>query len=34
MVHAFPEVVCTGEYATGPGAQTVRRGEAVLGMLL
>jgi hypothetical protein len=32
LVHAFPEVVCAGEYATDPGAQTGRRGEAGLGM--
>jgi hypothetical protein len=33
MVRSILEVVCAGKYATGPRAQTVRRGEAGLGML-
>jgi hypothetical protein len=28
MSCSFPEVVCEGEYATDPGAQTERRGLA------
>jgi hypothetical protein len=28
MVRSFPELVCAGENTAGPGAQTVRRGDA------
>src|SRR5262245_27901228 len=31
MARSFLEVVCAGEYATGPGAQTGRRGTATGG---